>query len=484
MNKYVCLFPTFHLVSFMRRKPFPFRMTSIQDIRAQLLEKSRALQKQYKITDQVDKLAEIQQNISKEETRKKRKITKKKSISMSNSTSQENIRRSKRLLGEEADLSNVDVAFLETTSRVSTASADPRFVKSGNLAGNEVSDNPITIDNVTYNDDTMVVNANDKEIMDNMQLQVIGPLHRVMRHRISAMAMHQSNICALGDKEGHVALWKFDNVVDGTDDLIISNLNIHDSNISHVAFMGSSNKSLLTTCYGNMRITDLNTFESEELIKEYKISAVYTSSDENGEDHIYYGGTDGKVHLRDLKSRRSSRILATTEGKKVNTIDVRNNTIMISGLNRKVQLYDLRNTRDVVSEFEHGYSVNSAYFNTTGTQIVTTSYDNYLRLFNTQSVNQGPSMKRVHDCQTGKWVSKFKAKFDYSDSVIYCGDKSRKIMYYSLKNMKKLYSVDDFSAIPAIVCTRDKWTWNSSDYVITGNATGKCQILKGIKKEI
>ena len=458
-------------------------MTDIQQIRAQLLEKSRLLQKQYNINNQVDKLAEIQENILKEDQRKKRKITKKKSISTSESN--ENVRRSRRLLGEQADLSNIDFEFLETTSKVTNASngrplRDLRpMIKSGNLAGDEVADTPITIDNVEYTDVDIKMNATDKQIMDNMQMELVGDIHKITKHRITDMALHPSNLCALGDKEGSVVLWKYDNLLstpNATEIPTTSSLNIHDSNISYVGFI--NNDSLLTTTYSNMRLTNLQTFESEELIKDYKISACYTV------DHlIYYGGTDGKIHLRDLKSRRSSRVLAIADGKKLNTIDIRNNSILTCGLNRKVQIFDIRNTNQIVSEFEHGYSVNSAYFNKSGNQIVTTSYDNYLRLFNTSGVNSGPTMKRVHDCQTGKWVSKFKARFDSSDSVIYCADKSRKIMFYSLKNMKLLYNVGDFSAIPAIVCARTQWSWDSKDVIITGNATGKCQILKGIKKD-
>ena len=447
-------------------------MTDIHAIRAQLLEKSKELQKQYNINNQVDKLAEIQDNIEKEEQMRKRKKSVRK---LKETPSIESTRRSKRLKGEEADLSNVDATFMETTSKVTNAQIEVKRVKSGVLTVDEIADEKITIENVEYKDENIEMSANDKTISSKMNLQFVGDLQRIMKHRISDMALHPSNLCALGDKEGNVTLWNYENQLNNKQDLVVSNLNIHDNNISHISFI---DQSLLTSSYFNMRLTDLNTFSSDELVRDIKISAVYTQNSK-----VYYGSTDGKVHLRDIKSKRASRILVVEEGKKLNTIDIRDNTILISGLHRKVQLYDIRNTSQVVDEFVHGYSVNSAYFNSAGSQIVSTSYDNYLRIFNTQALSSGPFMKRVHDCTTGKWVTKFKAKFDASDSLIYCPDKSRKIMYYSLKNMKMLYASPEFSAIPAVVCTRPNWSWNSNDTIITGNGSGKCQILQGIKSE-
>eukprot|EP00835_Amoeboradix_gromovi_P006334 NODE_727_length_4761_cov_0.252038.p3 type:complete len:450 gc:universal NODE_727_length_4761_cov_0.252038:1731-3080(+) len=441
---------------------------SIHEMRAQLLKKSRMLQQQFNINNQVDKLAEIQDNIVKERIRKKPLKPKRKSIN----APIESTRRSKRLLGEQADLTNVDFELLETASKVSNTSARPRQIKSGNLQGDEVAESFIKIDDFER-EDVKSVGVGNKSANASMRLQVVGDVYKVMKHRITVMSLHSSNLCALGDKEGNISLWNFDNLIDKSDELDIVKLNIHDANISHVSFI---DKSLLSCSYANMRLTDLTTNVSDEVVAEYKISAVYAT-----DNLVYYGGVDGKVHLRDLKSRRSSRIL-TEETKKVNTIDIRENHIITGGLNRKVQLYDIRNSSNALQEFEHGYSVNSAYFNSDGSQIITTSYDNYLRLFNTNSISNGPSMKRVHDCQTGKWVSKFKACFDKSDSVVYCADKSRRIMYYASKNMKLLYSTDAFTAIPAIVCTRESWTWDSEDVVLTGNGSGKCHILKGIKQ--
>ena len=160
------------------------------------------------------------------------------------------------------------------------------------------------------------------------------------------------------------------------------------------------------------------------------------------------------------------------------------------------QLADCRNgaskegTRHaVVAEYPHGKAVSSAYFDRTGSQVLTTSYDDQLRVFDfdttaastrrkgsakSEPATIAPSVSFKHNCQTGRYVSVFKASWATCPTLpshFTVGHMNRFIDIYSPERgfIGRLSQPSYLTAVPAVTASHPRLP---SRYV-AGNASGK-----------
>ncbi|KZT68200.1 WD40 repeat-like protein [Daedalea quercina L-15889] len=135
-------------------------------------------------------------------------------------------------------------------------------------------------------------------------------------------------------------------------------------------------------------------------------------------------------------------------------------------------------------EWRHGKSVSSAYWDPRGRSIVSTSYDDLLRLWDFKSSvlesnitfpSSRPSYQVKHNCQTGRWVTVFRAQWSSNPDYVphfTVGNMSHSLDIYSDTGevVARLADKQKISAVQAVTCSHP----NVLERAASGNASGKC----------
>ncbi|OXH27256.1 WD repeat-containing protein [Cryptococcus neoformans] len=139
------------------------------------------------------------------------------------------------------------------------------------------------------------------------------------------------------------------------------------------------------------------------------------------------------------------------------------------------------------AKWQHGKSCSSAYWDPWGRRILTTSYDDHLRVFNVDplvsSVNDNvsgngfkPTKVVRHNCQTGRWLTILRAQWSLNMEYM---------PHFTVGNMKRTLDVvsatgekivalwtDDVTAVPTVTASHP----NIVDRVVGGNTSGRIQL--------
>ncbi|KAH7889221.1 WD40-repeat-containing domain protein [Phlebopus sp. FC_14] len=135
-------------------------------------------------------------------------------------------------------------------------------------------------------------------------------------------------------------------------------------------------------------------------------------------------------------------------------------------------------------EFAHGKSVSSAYWDPRGRSIVSTSYDDTLRLW---ELNAGkydsspvfpsftPFCRIKHNCQTGKWLTILRAVWNPNPEVyphFTIGNLEHSLDIFSCKGdlITRLSDRQRITATQAVTCSHPSIV----ERCATGNASGRC----------
>lgn len=185
---------------------------------------------------------------------------------------------------------------------------------------------------------------------------------------------------------------------------------------------------------------------------------------------FWVGNRDGQVYHVDTRHKGAKTSAVAAHSKKVTTISLiaaGGPYLSSSSGDSTVKLWDCRKLpmhtatggrgsakqADPLTELEHGASVTSAYFNGSGTRLVSCSNDNKLRVFDVQggaassssaSTGAGKDSKGAHalsaslasgvyhNNHTGRWLSPFKCVWDpNSDDTYLIGNMGRGVDLYS-----------------------------------------------------
>ncbi|EPQ58018.1 WD40 repeat-like protein [Gloeophyllum trabeum ATCC 11539] len=136
------------------------------------------------------------------------------------------------------------------------------------------------------------------------------------------------------------------------------------------------------------------------------------------------------------------------------------------------------------AEWVHGKSVSSAYWDPRGRSIVSTSYDDTLRLWDIRpaAFDKGttlPSFRPFsqirHNCQTGKWLTILKAQWTPNPDVyphFTIGNMDHSLDIFSCKGdvVAKLSDRQRISAVQAVTCSHPSIVERAA----SGNASGRC----------
>ncbi|GLB34907.1 putative WD40 repeats [Lyophyllum shimeji] len=136
------------------------------------------------------------------------------------------------------------------------------------------------------------------------------------------------------------------------------------------------------------------------------------------------------------------------------------------------------------AEWRHDNAVSSAYWDPRGRSIVSTSYDNKLRLWDITSDKFGssapfPSSRPFsfvnHNCQTGRWVTVLKAQWSPNPDVyphFTIGNMNHSLDIFSCKGdlVARLADKDKITAVQAVTCSHPSIVERAA----SGNASGRC----------
>lgn len=139
------------------------------------------------------------------------------------------------------------------------------------------------------------------------------------------------------------------------------------------------------------------------------------------------------------------------------------------------------------ASWKHGKSCSAAYWDPWGRRVLTTSYDDKLRVWslNPQSLlldqplspsSFQPTRSIPHNCQTGRWLTILRANWSLNTEYM---------PHFTVGNMKRSLDVvaasgdkivqlwtDDVTAVPAVTASHP----SRVDHVVGGNTSGRIQL--------
>ncbi|KAK4058898.1 hypothetical protein OIO90_000344 [Microbotryomycetes sp. JL221] len=350
-----------------------------------------------------------------------------------------------------------------------------------------------------------------KAELSNFKAKVDEVEHRatvkIVPERIYAMVVHphsDKEIIFAGDKSGHVGVW--DATQAGLEDEdgdatkgSYWHWKQHYRTVSTLKFAPHDYNNLYSGSYD----CTLRRLNFETGIHEEVIDADHWDS-YNEQDNLIHSfdfdltghnlwavdNQGGLIH-RDLREpmEAARRWAADAKKRKIGGVSVNpsNPSIAVTAhLRGDLKIWDIGKLADLPEDAErsmlddcvvatniHKNAVSSAYFDRTGTNILTTSYDDKLRVFEMDpwklSTIHGKEYEPVammnHDCQVGRFVSVFKAQWSMCPTLplhLHVGNMKRTLDVYapvttpaSTKNQVRVRGLmdDSISAVPAVTAS-------------------------------
>lgn len=349
-------------------------------------------------------------------------------------------------------------------------------------------------------------------------------------NRITTMHFHPSEtdrLVSAGDTNGSLGLWSVDeSSEDGEAQITI--LKPHGRSISKITHNPTNAAELLTSSYdGSVRRLDIKQLKSTEVLNINASDDLIGVSDINilpAEPNLLQLTTlEGRYYQHDMrqpfKSMKSNDFLRLHD-KKIGGFTVSPNLgyqIATASLDRSLRVWDLRNVSKAnsLSEFEkartpHLYgsytsrlSISTVDWNNND-HLVCNGYDDRIKLFDFSGNkkpysavqewakdyqpevgkkadpipdNLKPFNSITHNCQTGRWVSILKAKWQKTPADKYqkfaIANMNRSIdVYDESGNMIAHLNDEEMTAVPASVAFHPSQNW-----VVGGTSSGKLNLF-------
>lgn len=327
---------------------------------------------------------------------------------------------------------------------------------------------------------------------------------KVVPERVTAICFHPSNqkkIVFAGDKVGNIGLW--DTQLPEDEGLI--SFSFHTRNITNVCVDQLRPNRVYTASHDqSIRVLDLQSQVSQEVCvlnggEENGITDFHFASDNN---LVYYTTLAGELGRQDIRLKPKQQFEPVVLSfKKIGgfAINPLNEFQVATGsLDRTMKIFDLRNVKketpdeygaEVLAVYNSRLSISSTSWNQKN-QIVCNGYDNTVNIFNMDTYPYPkqesselsefgkdneikPDITLQHNCQTGRWVSILKARWQE--------DPKDGIQKFVIGNMKRYADIfagtgaqiahldsDQMTAVPAV-----SQLHRSENWVAGGNSSGK-----------
>ena len=276
---------------------------------------------------------------------------------------------------------------------------------------------------------------------------------------------------------------------------------------------------MVTASYdGTVRLLDLASLQVTVLAATEDGTAgtyeppMITSADCKDGHSILFADSDGGVGRCDVRerptlrtanapgaggSRRSSPAGAyhRLHDRKISCVDVhplQSHLVATASVDRTVRLWDWRGRlTSPLAELEHGLAVNAAVFSPdSGTSLLTTSYDDHVRIFNVAALAAAAAPESVtalpacavsvrHNNQTGRWVTGFRAQWapwaTGAGAAVVVGSMDRRLDVYAGTTGRSLVSLAShlLTTIPAVSVAHP-----TLPILAGGVASGRCYLFR------
>ncbi|KAG7092509.1 hypothetical protein E1B28_008860 [Marasmius oreades] len=360
---------------------------------------------------------------------------------------------------------------------------------------------------------------------------------KVTQDRIYSAAYHPEvtkDLIFFGDKHGQLGIWDAQALpveVDDDDEEGNSDdreggkywrLQVHwpatsKSSISSLKLDPTDSHTIYTSSYDcSVRTLSFTTGVSREVFRSDDGVLVCSVDLPASGNEMWISDTAGGLTHLDLRQPKSkARWYGIAELKqKVGCVSVnptRPHFLATASLSRVMQVWDVRKFQTLVSkstpiefdhetvhqfidspkgagclraEWRHDKSVSSAYWDPRGRSIVSTSYDDALRVWdfdssvfesNDKFSSSRPVHRIKHDCQTGRWLTVLKAQWNPNPDVyphFTVGNMQHSLDIFSSKGslIVKLSDRTKITAVQAVTCSHPKIV----ERAVSGNASGRC----------
>ena len=249
---------------------------------------------------------------------------------------------------------------------------------------------------------------------------------------------------------------------------------------------------LITSYDGSVRIFDINQQKSSVLFGFPDDDASYTTYHCQIDPNCFMItlGRTGQVGMVDKRVSFEScvaeyKVFDKASPKMVSVHPLQTNYFMCPSNKGFCGIFDQRKTSKtkvmtpVTALIGHTRAISSAFFSPqTGEKVVTVSYDNKIRLFDTQNIDKNekkPFLSLSHNNQTGRWLTTFKAEWHPKfENVFFVGSMSqpRQIDVYNSNGDHYHLKGEDLASICSIVKCHP-----TQDIIVGGNSSGRVHVF-------
>ncbi|GBC32820.2 WD repeat-containing protein [Rhizophagus irregularis DAOM 181602=DAOM 197198] len=318
---------------------------------------------------------------------------------------------------------------------------------------------------------------------------------KVTPERIYCISVHPSKdkiLVSAGDKQGSLGFWDVNeiNVNEyGNGECQTFMFDAHTKTITCSQYSPTDSNLLFTSSYdGSIRYLDLNQAKSIETFVSNEYTYTHFDMDSTGQI-IYFSTNEGTVGVKDIRQPITVFNGYDLHDKKVGCISlnpIRPELMVTASLDRTMCLWDIRKLGSdcKVQEFTFTKSVTSAYWSPTGDKVVSTSYDDLMRVF---YYNEERKLKEriqiPNNNQVGRWVTMFRATWNPNPNLhphFIVGNMKRSADIYSAVTGELIGNMRDenLSAIPAVNAFHPKL-----NIIVSGNASGRMVVWQEKPKD-
>ncbi|PBK78215.1 WD40 repeat-like protein [Armillaria solidipes] len=360
---------------------------------------------------------------------------------------------------------------------------------------------------------------------------------KVTENRIYSAAYHpdvQKDLIFFGDKHGQLGIWDAqappEDMADEDEDAVDDankeggkywRLQVHwpatsKSSISCVKFNPVDYHTVYTSAYDcTIRNLSFTTGVSRQIFSSDETLLCSIDLTPTGNEMWVSDAAGGLTHL-DLRQHQSKGTWYGLSDQKIGCVSVnpaRPDFVLTASNSRSLKIWDVRKLKQLgtppassvveiglesVNEFveskkghgclrgewRHDKSVSSAYWDPRGKSVVSTSYDDTIRLwdFDTKAFEKPgpfgssrPFSRIKHNCQTGKWLTILRAQWSPNLDAhphFTIGNMNHALDIFSGKGelLARLSDSDRISAVQAVTCSHPKIVARAA----SGNASGRC----------
>lgn len=271
---------------------------------------------------------------------------------------------------------------------------------------------------------------------------------------LGIMPRTDMTMVAAGDKEGRVGLWHLSETLSESDQV---NLQVHPHTqyISGLKWCPATGRDLFTCSYdGVCRKLDLKEATFQEIYNsgDHEFSAFDVSCDSRS---VYLSDNVGDFMVVDVRTSALAVKPFEMHGRKINTVHVdpgEGTLFTTSSTGGEVGVWDIRKVKKPVKMLSHPKSCQGSYFAPDGShRILTTCYDDRLRVWDFKKNAETESFSILHNTHTGRWVLPFRAIWTPAADGVVCGSMKRTVNVYDGTTGKTIvrHSSDFLTAIPS-----------------------------------